>query len=395
MNTADSPKADGAAPTDFAPSWFVPPAGDAIAAPADADDPRPALRLWRLLLGARLLVATALLALEGAAWWWGNGPGGIVALCVAYLGLTAAGLALPLPPARSALAAPRWLVTVWADLAFFAVLELFAPGGINFTPLFVWPVLLAAVLGPRLLALGCASAGTLVLLAGAWRDSHAASTADWLQAGVTGTGLLIVALLASHLTARLAGEQRSAQRNRRLAAIQGEVNRLIVTGLGEGVVVLDAQGAVWYANHAAARMLGAEPAGHDSGTDPATALRHAPAWPVLTGWARATLAESGTPAHTAGRTQDVTLPCPPANSAACACAPGWRGCRASPPAPPCCFWKTCTTSKCAYATKNWPPWAASPPRLRMKSATRWPPSPRPVPCCMRTRPRRPNGTSSA
>jgi len=313
MNTADSRKADDGDVSGFAPSWWVPAPGEreteaarsgALTQPGEPDDAPVPRRLWRLLLAARVLVAGALLALEAAAWWLSNGPGWIVALCAAHVALSAGGLLLPRPPARTLLTSPRWLLTVWADLGVFAALQLFAPGGINFTPLFVWPVLLAAVLGPRLLALGVASAGTLVLLIDAARlGQHAPQTADWLQAAITGTGLLSVALLASHLTLRLVGEQTAARRTRRLVALQGEVNRLIATGLGEGVIVMDARGAIWYANPAATRMLGLA----DAHGDVANNVRHAPGWPALSSWARAALRQPATPKDAADP-RDLTLP---------------------------------------------------------------------------------------
>ncbi|WP_424858730.1 MULTISPECIES: two-component system sensor histidine kinase NtrB [unclassified Tepidimonas] len=316
MNTADSPKADAAGASGFAPSWYAPagaetaPHGldpDTARASAETDD-AVSPRLWRLLMGARLLVALALLAMLATAWWNGNAPGWMVGLCGALVAVSALAIAWPgLGRRRGGPGAARWLLTVWADLGTFALLQAYAPGNINFTPLFVWPVLLAAVAGPRLLALGSAAAGTLALLAIAWaRSPGSADTQAWLQAAVTGSGLFIVALLANHLSTRLAREQSAARRSRQLATLHNRVNQLIATGLDEGIVVLDERGAVWYANPAAARMLGADT------THP---LRHTPAWPLLAGWARGSLraqALARPPAADggAGTEQDLVLPLP-------------------------------------------------------------------------------------
>lgn len=318
MNTADSPRADGGPPlppeaSGFAPSWFAPQPGDAASPPApeepSADREVSPARLWRVLMGARLLLAAALLGLEAYAWRHGTGPGWIVVLCLLHVAICAVTLAWTGPADRPGVSALRWLPTVWADLLVFGCLELFAPGGINFTPLFVWPVLLAAALGPRLLALGSASAGTLVLLAEAWlAEGTLMGTTQWLQAAVTGSGLLLVAWLSSHLTTRLIGEQTAARRSRQLAQLQGLVNQAIVTGLGEGVVVLDPRGHLWYANRAAAQMLGAvaPDAEHPSASEQTlAALRHTPAWRVLAGWARGPL--HGAPN---GLVQDLALPLP-------------------------------------------------------------------------------------
>ena len=316
MNTADSPKAEAAGASDFAPSWYAPAGADDTphgfdpdtARPSDEADDAVSPRLWRLLMAARLLVALALLALLATAWWNGNAPDWMVGLSGALVAVSALALAWPaLGRCHDGPGAARWLLTVWADLGTFALLQAYAPGNVNFTPLFVWPVLLAAVAGPRLLALGSAAAGTLALLATAWANSPGAGeTQAWLQAAVTGSGLFIVALLANHLSTRLTREQSAARRSRQLATLHNRVNQLIATGLDEGIVVMDERGAVWYANPAAARMLGADT------THP---LRHTPAWPLLAGWARATLrAQALThPGVTDGGVdaeQDLALPLP-------------------------------------------------------------------------------------
>ena len=270
-------------------------------------------------MGARLVLATALLLLQTASWWYGNGPGWTVALCGALALVSAAAAALPPASARSGVGAPRWLLTVWTDLGAFAALQIFAPGHINYTPLFVWPVLQAAVLGPRLLALGCAAAGTLALLAAAWYGSRGTlSTAEWTQAGVTGSGLFIVAWLASHLTARLIGEHDAARRSQQLAELNHQINHLIATGLAEGIVVMEAGGTIGYANPAAARMMGVDLPTSDPEYSPDAAtgagrwLPQSPAWPPLAAWVRDTLRRQAQ-AHPSGRpihTGELTLPLP-------------------------------------------------------------------------------------
>ncbi|TSE25080.1 Sensor protein ZraS [Tepidimonas sediminis] len=296
MNTGDWRKAETAAR--YRPSWPI----GTPAATAEAET-ATARRLWRPLMTARLAVALALLGLEGLGWLAGQTPSWVVALCVGFAALAGLGLSLPPPAAGAAAGSARWLVTVWADLLVFGLLEAFAPGGLNFTPLFVWPVLLAAVLGPRLLALGTASAATLMLLARAWQLEPAAGNAAWLQAAVTGTGLLVVALLASHLTARLAGEAAAARRSRAQAQLQAEVNRLIANALGEGIVVAGADARPRYVNPAAARMLGVD----DTSGSPdelAERVAHSVAWRPLAQWLR----PAGAPAAPAVR--DLALPRP-------------------------------------------------------------------------------------
>jgi two-component system sensor histidine kinase PilS (NtrC family) len=59
----------------------------------------------------------------------------------------------------------HWLPTIGVDLAVVAALQTLHSGGMNFTPLFGMPILMAAVLGTLTLALGTTAAATLLLLA--------------------------------------------------------------------------------------------------------------------------------------------------------------------------------------------------------------------------------------
>jgi hypothetical protein len=68
--------------------------------------------------------------------------------------------------------------------------------GSNYAPLFALPVLMAAVLGSTLLALGTAAGVALLLLADAWVLGLQLSgdlAQRFLQAGLTGTGYFAVA----------------------------------------------------------------------------------------------------------------------------------------------------------------------------------------------------------
>lgn len=304
MSTADWPKAEAARPR-YTPSWPLahPPGPPSPRAELDGSGLR---RLWRMLMVVRLGVALVLLSLEGWGWWHGLTPGWIVALCATFAVATAASLGLPPAPPHASAWSPRWLLTLWIDLAVFAILEVLAPGGLNFTPLFVWPVLLAAALGPRRLALGTASAATLVLLGRAWQLEPAVGNAAWLQAAVTGAGLLAVALLASHLTARLAGETAAAQRSRAQAQLQSEVNRLIARGLQEGIIVAGDDGRPWYVNPAAARMLGVPPGAADTDQQQAARAIHSEAWRPLAQW----LHTPQPPGNRGPQQRDLTLPQP-------------------------------------------------------------------------------------
>jgi two-component system, NtrC family, sensor histidine kinase PilS len=262
--TASSPKAEAtrsAAPDSqsFAPSWFLP-ARPAPTTPSDEESDSPT-RLWTHLMRARVLVAMGLLLLQGWGFWVeGASKWMPLALCAIYGLGTLAVLRWSQPQSHAPWWSLRWSVTVWADVAAFAALQLWAPGNVNYTPLFVLPVLLAAISGSLVLALGSAAAATWVLLAEAGLGllhSPELYQTRFLQAAFTSTGLFLVALLAHQLAKRVAREQTLASKSQALAQAQADVNTLIVNGLNEGVLVVDDLGKLWHANAAACAMLGA------------------------------------------------------------------------------------------------------------------------------------------
>jgi two-component system, NtrC family, sensor histidine kinase PilS len=307
-NTNASPKAEatpqsfngtvwgGLEARPFEPSWFV--SEHAAEAPPTTElaspPPAPPLRLWSYLMGARVVVAMGLFALQVLAYTQGQGRGWLLGVCAVYLVATAAVLRWSRPARSESVWSAGWALTLWVDLTVFGLLQTAQSSQtLNYTPLFALPVLLASVLGPLLLALGSAAFATLVLL-------FEAFSADWLHPGgsqtsyvqgaITGAGFFLVALLANQLASRLGREQKQARLHEARAQAESEVNQLIVTGLSEGVLVLDAKGRPWHANPAALAMLGALPLDAQAGaqqpppkaTDWLAQLPQLPAWPLLT-----------------------------------------------------------------------------------------------------------------
>ena len=269
----------------FAPSWFLP-QGESSRRSAGGTftQPLPSPRLWVYLMWARVFIATMLVLLHAYIYVQDSRQFWLAMLCAGYLVATVAVLVRGKTPLNSEIWSPRWAMTLWVDLAVFAVLQWFQQGGINYTPLFALPVLLASILGPLLLALGGAAVATLVLLAQVWSSTlqdPGLTTSRFLQAGLTGTGLFLIAMLANQLSLRLAREQALASSSQAVARMQGEINQLIVKGLNEGVLVIDPKGAVWHANPAACSMLGLGLEQRRSSD-----VVSAPAWPVLREWVR-------------------------------------------------------------------------------------------------------------
>jgi len=248
-------------------------------------------RLWRGFMTARVTIALVLLVLLWTLYMFLGGALGIsdwlVGLAVTYLLATLAVrlFARPKPPGSAF--DPQWVSTIGVDLVAFSTLQLLQAGNINYGPLFALPVLMAAVLGSSLLALGTAAGVTLLLLAEAWvmvLQVPQELATRFLQAGLTGMGYFAVAVLVNQLAARLAGEAAAAHSSRKMARVQAQVNELVIENLGDGVLVVDADAQVRAANPAARKQLG------DLGmaTDQPLQLAGHPPWRALSELARLT-----------------------------------------------------------------------------------------------------------
>lgn len=239
-------------------SWF-----GTLESASGAWEGRPGLgsfgRLWRVFMTARVAIAGVLVVLQAAIYALGSVTDRrSIAISIAYLCATLAvrWWASPRPPGKTFDA--QWALTIGADVLTFSLLNFLQSSSINYTPLFALPVLLASILGPILLAFGTAASVTLLLLADAWWSSQNSLnefTARFLQAGLSGSGFFLVALLANQLALRLAREEQRAKTSQSLAQMQTQVNELVIEALVDGVLVVDLNGFVRAANPAARRLL--------------------------------------------------------------------------------------------------------------------------------------------
>ncbi len=220
-------------------------------------------RIYRAFLTARLTLALVLLTLVAGSWLLGNNPPNwMLAMTIGYAAATLAVWAWPSqrqarPIAEPTLRPREALLSIGLDLASFALLHYITGNTLNSQALLVLPVLMAAVLMPRVMALGVAAAATLNLLGAAWIQSldGGGMTALMTQAGLTGFGLFAITVLASELATRLAREERSARGSLEMARQQAQLNRLVIEEMSEGVMVIDRQGLVRTANPSARRLL--------------------------------------------------------------------------------------------------------------------------------------------
>lgn len=220
----------------------------------------PFVRLWRGFLTGRVMVALALLVLQGAGQAINQTTEpAVLAVCVAYLvaAVMLRVLARHRPPSPKT--GPQWLPFIGVDLAAIVALQLLTAGTMNYTPLFGLPILMAAVLGTLTLALGTTAGVTLLLLGWAWWLGSGTAGDDaprYLQSALTGTGYFIVSYLVHQLATRLAREQEVAQQSQVAARVQTQVSALVIQNLTDGVLVVDESDVVRIANPAGLQLLG-------------------------------------------------------------------------------------------------------------------------------------------
>ncbi|MBW8779230.1 MAG: PAS domain-containing protein [Burkholderiales bacterium] len=175
----------------------------------------------------------------------------------------------------------QWWMTIGVDLLVFGAIHWIDPtSSLNFAALLVLPVLMAGILTPRLPALATAAGVALTLLASAAHVAGSVSDSAALmsQAGLSGVGLFVVALLSGELSMRLAHEERTARDSRERARQQAQLSRLVIEDMADGVLVIDRQLRVRAANPSARRLLAAQASRCPS---PPFSLRLHPGWLVL------------------------------------------------------------------------------------------------------------------
>src|SRR5205085_11407935 len=115
-------------------------------------------------------------------------------------------------------------------------------------------------------------------------------TSRMVQAGLTGGGYFVVALLANQLAVRLAREELAARQGLSAARTQAYVNELVIDTLTDGLLVVGMDWRIHAANPAARALLGWQ-----AREAPASlALVSRPGWKPLAALAQRTF-DSGDP----------------------------------------------------------------------------------------------------
>jgi two-component system sensor histidine kinase PilS (NtrC family) len=233
-------------------------------AAGELEDQSAFQRIFSAFLSARAALGLALVFMLASAGFFGVMPGrAVVAVSVVYALLA---IAMKLAPSSKVvdhngaarLSRFQWAACIGVDIASFMALHIMSSSyNLNYGALLVLPALMAGVLAPRVQALATAAAVVLLLLGYGWFGVMAGGDAVKLlsQAGLAGSGLLVVSLLASELANRLARQELSAKGSMEFARQQGQLNRLVIEEMQDGVLVVDRSGRVRAANPAARRLL--------------------------------------------------------------------------------------------------------------------------------------------
>ncbi|MFC4932286.1 sensor histidine kinase [Massilia sp. GCM10023247] len=179
-------------------------------------------------------------------------------LCFFYLAAAAGFAALTGLWKRRFLA--QLAAQVALDLAVISLLYL-AAGGVRsgLGILYLFPLAGAAILAPLVLALFSAAVATLfVLLELLWKSVTQAGEPALMQGGMYGIAFFAVVWLLNRLAARLIGQEELAAQRGADLQVQQAINEIVVADVGDGVLVVGADGAIHNANPAARRMLGFE-----------------------------------------------------------------------------------------------------------------------------------------
>ncbi|WP_312486352.1 two-component system sensor histidine kinase NtrB [Massilia timonae] len=149
-------------------------------------------------------------------------------------------------------------VQIGVDLAVISLLYIAAGGmrsGLGI--LYLFPLAGAAILAPLLLALFSAAVATLFLLGlNVWQLVVEGRDPPLMQAGLFGAAFFAGVLMVNRLAARLLKQEELAARHGADLRIQQAINEIVIADVGDGILVVGEDGAVFTGNPAARRMLG-------------------------------------------------------------------------------------------------------------------------------------------
>src|SRR5471030_1251437 len=185
----------------------------------------------------------------------GSGPFLYVEICGAYLALAIVFVLTAAYARRSFLL--QLLTQIACDLTVISLLYLGA-GGVRsgLAILYLFPLAGSAILAPLLPALACAAVVTLFMLAESTYQVFVGDGEMVLQSGLYCAAFFGAVLVVNRLAARRIGQEELAVQRGVEISVQQAVNRLVMANVGDGIVVIGADGQVYAGNPAAQQMLG-------------------------------------------------------------------------------------------------------------------------------------------
>lgn len=216
---------------------------------------------WRSLQtlnATRVVIALVLLAYLSVDTRGLRGAGSLLyaQVCGAYL-LLALGFAVLTSKVRRRFLA-QLLLQIACDLALISLLYLGAGGARSgLAILYLFPLAGLAILAPLVLALFSASLVALFMLgASLWQMVVHDADSTLLPSGLFGAAFLAAVWVVNRMAAKLIGQEELAARRGVEIGVQQAVNRLVMSHMSDGIVVLGADGQVYAGNPAAQQMLG-------------------------------------------------------------------------------------------------------------------------------------------
>jgi two-component system sensor histidine kinase PilS (NtrC family) len=176
--------------------------------------------------------------------------------CIAYMVAALAFAIITLKWRRRAMT--QLSIQIVADIVAVSLLYLLAGGARSgLAILYLFPLAGAAILAPLLLALFSASLVTLFLLVEATIQIFSQDgDVRLLQAGLDGAAFFGVVLGVNRLAAKLIRQEELAIKRGIDLDIQHAINSIVISDVGDGVLVLGRDGRVFTSNPAAHAMLG-------------------------------------------------------------------------------------------------------------------------------------------
>jgi two-component system, NtrC family, sensor histidine kinase PilS len=150
------------------------------------------------------------------------------------------------------------VMQVMADIGAISILYIVA-GGVRsgLAILYLFPLAGAAILAPLILALFFVSVVTLVLLTeSGYQLLHSIGDTSPSHAGLYGAAFFAAIYVINRLAASLIKQEDLAAQRGRDLRLQEEINRLVITDMDDGILVVGRSAEVFAVNPAAERMLG-------------------------------------------------------------------------------------------------------------------------------------------